>query len=680
MARSFGAIRAGAPADIFPEGSYRHDASQQIFAMSRKDGLAYLKRQVAGPEGRPGEEREARADYWIGSGLRGRGFAHRARSGKLILLPVTFYANRQWNMNPGYDRPDHAGFERPIDYRCLSCHAGYPQMPAGEDLLPTGSRYPADLVEGIDCQRCHGPGQRHVEAVRKGEGADRVRAAIVNPARLSVERRMEVCMQCHLETTSEQLPAELIRFDRGVFSYRPGEPLSDWVLSFDYPKGTGHDDRFEFVSSVYRLRQSACFQKSRGEMTCTTCHNPHDIPRGEAAARHYSSVCQKCHGASPGKSHPAATECISCHMPVREPSDAPHIRITDHFIRRTPQAPPSTPKTYRGSLVAYYPPDLPQTPENELYLAVAQVTQQTNLEQGVTRLDKLVRQHRPGNAEFYLQLGSAWRSRGQLDKSREWLEEAVKRAPKSWRPLVLLAGTVAAMGDADRAVRLLRDASALSPAEPAPLQQLGDLYAAQGKAAEAAAAYRSAIQADPEFAEAHNGLGAVAMSAGDATGAEAALREAVRLRPEWPQARANLASLFALTNRIQEARYHFELALRINPSFVSAHSAYATALAENGMLAEARRHYEQALRLNPSDAVTHQNLGTTLRRLGSMEEAIREYQAAIRLDPNSYEAHLALGEIYVARNQRSAAAAHLRQAVRSPDPEVRQSAAALLTP
>lgn len=485
---------------------------------------------------------------------------------------------------------------------------------------------------------------------------------------------MEVCMQCHLETTSVQLPAEIIRFDRGVFGYRPGEPLGDWAISFDYPKGTGHDDRFEFVSSAYRLKQSACFRESRGAMTCTTCHNPHDIPRGEAATKQYSAVCQKCHGLARAKSHPPATECISCHMPQRTPSDATQIRIADHYIRRAPQKEPAPEKPYRGAVAAYYPPDLPLTAENELYLAVAQVTQQTNLEKGVLRLEELIRKHQPAQGEFYLQLGNAWRNRGRLDKSREWLEEAVKRMPGNWRPLVLLAGTV----PPDQAIALLRRASELAPRETAPLQQLGDIYLGQGKTAEAMTAFRTAIQVDPEFAEAHNGLGAAAMSAGDASAAETALREAVRLRPEWPQARANLASLLAVTDRFPEAKHHFELTLQLNPSFTAAHSAYATALAERGLFAEARPHYEQAIQLSPTDAVAHQNLGTTLRRLGNVEAAIREYQTAIRQDPNYYEAHLALGEIYAAKGQRVVAESHLRKAASSPDPEVRQGATALL--
>src|SRR5438067_351736 len=82
-------------------------------------------------------------------------------------------------------------------------------------------------------------------AAGRGLGTQRVRAAIVNPARLAPERRMEVCMQCHLEATSSPLPAALMRFGRSTFSYRAGEPLSDFLVYFDHAPGTGHDDKFE---------------------------------------------------------------------------------------------------------------------------------------------------------------------------------------------------------------------------------------------------------------------------------------------------------------------------------------------------------------------------------------------------------------------------------------------------
>src|SRR4029077_6338593 len=129
--------------------------------------------------------------------------------------------------------------------------------------------YRSDLPRGIDCQRCHGPGDRHTELARAGATAAAI-SAIVNPKNLEPKKRMDVCLQCHLETTSAQLPSAIRRFGRGVFSFRPGQNLDDYVIHFDHQPGTGHDDKFEINSAGYRLNQSACFLKSGGKLTCTT--------------------------------------------------------------------------------------------------------------------------------------------------------------------------------------------------------------------------------------------------------------------------------------------------------------------------------------------------------------------------------------------------------------------------
>jgi hypothetical protein len=91
---------------------------------------------------------------------------------------------------------------------------------------------------------------------------------------------MDLCLQCHLETTSTAFPAIVKRYDRTPFSFAPGEPLSAFLLSFDHAPGAGHDDKFEIVgSSAYRLRKSRCFRESKEQLTCETCHDPHRVPR-----------------------------------------------------------------------------------------------------------------------------------------------------------------------------------------------------------------------------------------------------------------------------------------------------------------------------------------------------------------------------------------------------------------
>lgn len=595
-------------------------------------------------------------------------------------------------MSPGYDLPFHAGFSRKITYGCLFCHAGYPDLPPGADQYEGGWKLPEPLVEGIDCQRCHGPGQAHVDAAKQGQAPERVRGTIVNPKRLDPQRGMEVCLQCHLETTTLRLPGFLVNYDRGAFSYRAGEPLEDFVLHFDQAPGTGQEQRLEFAGEAYRMRMSACFRESKGALTCMTCHNPHDIPRGEAAARHYAGICQGCHGAALAKrvqagQHAASQECVACHMPKRKPMDALNTMVSDHFIRKRPAPEPagtrverndSTAAAYRGAVMPYYPPTPAKTPQNELYLAVAQVKHRANLATGLPRLDALIGELQPAQGEFYLDLAEASREAGQPDKAVGYARQAIQRMQGNWRSWFALGNMLIAAGDPAQATEALKQAVALGPDEPAVAQTLGEAYGRQGKFVEALAAFRSAVAADPEFAEAHNNVGTTLLRMGDAAGAEKELREAVRLRPESSAMQVNLAAFLARRGRMPEARGRFELALKMNPEYADGHAAYGAALAGNREWPAARRQLEESARLNPKAPVARHNLGVVLMELNDNEGALRQFRSAVELDPNYYEAHLKLGLLLVRRGLRAEAEPHLRKAAESPDQQVRQSATGLL--
>jgi hypothetical protein len=262
MGRSFRIVRPDSNLPEFSGSVFLHKASSQRFTASRRDGKFYLRRDQAGFDGAWTNILERQVHYVFGSGNHARSYLHRNAAGRLVQLPLTWYPDRggYWEMSPGYDRPDHPGFTREITYRCMFCHNGYPEIEAGAADWDGAAAFPADPPEGIDCQRCHGPGAKHVAAAGRGS----IVKAIVNPGRLDPERQMEVCIQCHLETTSTQLPAVLMRYGRGVFSYRPGEPLESYALYFDHAPGGGREEKFEIVGSFYRLKKSACFSGQPG--------------------------------------------------------------------------------------------------------------------------------------------------------------------------------------------------------------------------------------------------------------------------------------------------------------------------------------------------------------------------------------------------------------------------------
>ena len=240
MGRSFRRVRAQEDIRLADSGKpWYHAASDTYFEMVQRDGSWFQRRWQIGFDGKETNVDEKRADYVLGSGNHARTWLHLTEKNTLQELPLGWYAEKggYWAMNPGYDRPDYAGSVRPIYYECMSCHNGYPKIPEGERKDVTQATYLQPLPEGIDCQRCHGPGQNHVDKASEGASAEAIRAAIVNPARLSPDREMEVCLQCHLETSNEKLPHAIVRFDRVPFSYVPGQPLADYELIFDRAQG-----------------------------------------------------------------------------------------------------------------------------------------------------------------------------------------------------------------------------------------------------------------------------------------------------------------------------------------------------------------------------------------------------------------------------------------------------------
>ncbi|HEV2667733.1 MAG TPA: tetratricopeptide repeat protein [Blastocatellia bacterium] len=692
MARTFGPAQSE---NEFPEltrGAFRHDASEEFFTVYTRDGRPRIQRHQAGFDGAMTNVLEARIDYWIGSGNHARSYISRTKAGELIELPISWYAGNggYWAMSPGYDRPDHAGFSRKIGYRCMSCHNSYIQSKS--EGTEENARFPDQLPEGIDCQRCHGPGMAHLEAARQGAPAERVRGVIINPARLSHDRQMEVCMQCHLETTSLRLPAALPRYGRGPFSYRPGEPLSDYILHFDRAPGSAQyrarkqagasamdqseqyrarkqagdsvvdqnegEDRIEFVSAAYRLRKSACYAQSHGSLTCVSCHNPHEPSSSPAALRRYAEACQSCHQTAVRKlvearRHPASQDCASCHMPKRRPSDAIHTSVTDHFIQSRPAADPAgtlvekqdgnTPP-YRGKVSLYYPAKIEKTAENELYLALAQVKHDANLDQGLREFEAAVARHAPARSEFYFELAEAHRRAGNLQKAISFYEQSYSRPPADWRHFYRLGTALTAAGQAERAAAALERALVLAPKEPAVLEAIASLLSRQGKTRESVATLQAALELDPESAGIHANLGARLFQMNDVKGAEGAWREAVRLRPEAATMRLNLANLLSGQGRFQEAQYHFEAAIKSAPSFADAHLAYAIALSGHGDAAKSESHLREA----------------------------------IKHAPNHFEAHLRLGQALRDRGDAAGAAPHLRKAAESPDARIRDAAIKLL--
>lgn len=274
-----------------------------------------------------------------------------ARDGELVRLPIAYHIEEQrwFHMNGAFLTPDppadgalaRADYERHVtrwNDNCVFCHNVAPNP--GKRAGPAGAaRFETQVAElGVACEACHGPGLAHARA-----NANPLRRyalhlsgapdpSIVNPARLSPERSLDVCGRCHGQRITDDVEAFLRRGDPFV----PGDDLAlfsaplwrDTTLhgepAFEarfWADGTPRLTAYEYQGVL----QSPCAQ--RGALTCLDCHGMHEgDPRGQLRPdKRGAAQCTQCHAELAGvraqrahARHPAPgalPECVDCHMP-----------------------------------------------------------------------------------------------------------------------------------------------------------------------------------------------------------------------------------------------------------------------------------------------------------------------------------------------------------------------------
>ncbi len=246
--------------------------------------------------------------FTVGSGNHGQSFL--AWHGDMLCqTPVSFLseANR-WGNSPGIYQDGTADFSRPAIPRCLDCHNTWFAHAPG-----SVNRYDKHhWILGVTCVRCHGTARDHVKYHRQFPD-ETVAQAIVNPRRLSRDRANEVCSQCHSPSGDPK---------RAPFTYRPGEPLEQW-LSTNLDGSDASNDDPHSANQLGRLMRSRCFQSS-DTLTCMDCHNPHQQERGQTEK--FSKRCQKCHevadcGLAAKYTEKLSARCVECHMPSRRDAE-----------------------------------------------------------------------------------------------------------------------------------------------------------------------------------------------------------------------------------------------------------------------------------------------------------------------------------------------------------------------
>ncbi len=616
-----------------------HASSRLVYrAYRRKDRLVQEELRLDSM-GTPVHHLMREVIFVIGSGTAARTYLTE-RNHYYYEMPLTFYTQRmKWDFSPGYAEVN-GRFNRLIPPRCIACHNSYPEaVPFVEGKYLT-------MPEGIGCERCHGPGSLHVEErLAEPEPPDSIDRTIVNPARLPLELRLDVCQQCHLHGT-----VSILREGREAFDFRPGEPLAAHMALFVEKKE--QEGTIDVISHADRMKQSACFIGSLNTarpMDCTTCHNPHEGFRQQGPA-YFNRTCLECHSASElpqqvskgwRATHTPEANCISCHMPKTAAEDAPHSAFTDHWIRvvRDTAGTHRATSTAPGALEPYFERDR-EGVEGDMYLAMAYIVYGKQkrapdmVEKGVAQLRAvLARDSLHGEAQYLT--GFALMGLGRVQDAIPYLERAVRLNASIPERLNALAQAYEQVGKSPVVIeRLYRRALRIQPALSRVRVNYGRFLQAQGRVEEAIAQYRAAIEEEPWLDIAYYNLGTAYLQQQAWKQAVDALKEAIRLNPDYAEAMSNLGVLYAFQGEKKEALKWLRRAVEVAPNDPVALNNLASFYLNEGKPRLAIPLLEKAVTLRSDYVDALVNLALGYFQVERFEDARRLAERVLRQVPD----------------------------------------------
>ncbi len=244
-------------------------------------------------------------DLVIGSGVKGQSFLN-WRADSLFQIHTSYFTkSNSWIKSPGF-RDSILQNNRRTSARCLECHTTYVETRVSDSQKNRNAYNKNRFINGIDCERCHGPAGEHVKFHK--EHPKKLEAKHIKTTKsLTRQQQLDACALCHSGPRKLKMKPE--------FSYTIGEDLN----KFSSPDFFSTRRELDVHGNQYgMLMASKCFKESE-TMTCATCHDPHKNERSNTSK--FINKCISCHDKSSDCSLDMTTRtnstqnCITCHMP-----------------------------------------------------------------------------------------------------------------------------------------------------------------------------------------------------------------------------------------------------------------------------------------------------------------------------------------------------------------------------
>lgn len=577
MGQSFDSASKRKSAAIIGVDSVLYDSYKDLYIKPFWQGDSMMVSEYRLNHDQSFQNRNEFVNYIVGSGQHTN--SHIYLSGKYAYqVPFTYYTQLGlFDMPPGFEFGKNSRFSRKIGLECMSCHNGFPEM-----VLGSMNKYEY-IPDGIDCERCHGPGEIHVKLKKSGFIVDTSRFidySIVNPAKIPTDLKTDVCARCHLQGTMVLQPG------KSFYDFKPGMNL-DSVMDIFMPLFEGGKEDFIMASHYERMIQSTCYRESGGQFTCTDCHNPH-ISVKETPQLRYNKVCMECHheaghrcSLAGNDDHPDADNCVQCHIREGETRDIPHVSTHDHKISIPPTEEELLSKRIFKGLVSVNNPNT-----DALQKAKGYLLEYESYHPDPSYLDSAWKYMNVSGANtkvasFNARINYYFLKNDFKEISRMVETDGIRKVLDiylvnkefsnydAWTAY-RIGQAYQNSGNALMAEYFYRKAVKLAPYVLDFQMKYGSILATGGEIGAAMDVFRFIISEDPRFASAYVNLGYLLVKQNKLEQGEELYLKALKIQPDHVQALLNLAALNLIIGEKQLANSYLERVLEIDPGNINA--------------------------------------------------------------------------------------------------------------
>jgi tetratricopeptide (TPR) repeat protein len=540
------------------------------------------------------------------------------------------------------DSPYHwTDYPYTFNTSCYSCHVS--QMTNTYDLA-ADTYHTVWKEPGINCETCHGPGQKHIDIANSAADVNSVSdwgLVVVTPKYgFTAHQTNAACSNCHA------------KMNPLCMEFNPGGNFFQYydLITYEdpdyYPDGRDLGENYTYTSWC----QSPCVKSS--DLNCLKCHTSSGRYRFQGPEA--NTACMPCHEANVNNiekhSHHAAetkvTQCVQCHMPMTRFGN---MNRSDHSMRPPMPAAtlqfgspnacnlchPGKTAEWADQQVRLWHPDDYQKETLRLGNWIMQLRRQdwSNLQEILKYIQSPERDEIFSNSMIRLlqvcpqpQRISALMYVAGHDSSPLCRGSAVFALADALNDKKILKTLIDATLDSYRLVRI-RAAAALSsvPVEYIPAEN-------RPQVDKAVTEYKSVMLSRPDDGVAHFNLGNYYLNQGEIRTAIHYLETSIRLRPDFTPALLNISLAYNHVGENEKALKSLDKVLALEPKAAAAHLNRALLLAEMKRYSESEQAFRETLKHDPGSAAAAYNLAVLLSS-SDLKQASAWSRKAYELQP-----------------------------------------------